>query len=260
MVTSVAAGAPTSPPARLAPGPGDASPQAESAGAQPEFAASQTPSAARRTWRTLALLEVAGMFAVLLSYIWGWQRSFAGASFLIVALYFAIPLLSHWIRGESAADLGLRIDNLGRAGRNVAAIVAPAVIVALLSGMALRSWHFPSGTRMLADAPWMVMWGTAQQYGLLCFFYRRFLEIFGGPWAATAGAALTFAAFHVPNEFLIGVTLAAGSAACVLYRREPNLWVIGVAHALLSFVLVCSLPDTVTHDLRVGPGYFALSR
>ncbi len=206
----------------------------------------------------LAILEVASMVAILLSYIWGWQGRFAGASLLIVVLYFGLAVTGHLLRRESPVHLGLRIDNVPRALRNVATIVAPTVLVALATGLALGSWHFPSWGHMLEEAPWMVAWGTAQQYGLLCFFYRRFLEIFGGPWAATLGAAVAFATFHVPNGFLIGVTLAAGTAACILYRREPNVWVIGIAHALISFVLVCSLPGTVTHNLRVAPGYLAL--
>ena len=75
--------------------------------------------------------------------------------------------------------------------------------------------------------------------------------------SATASAAVTFATFHMPNVFLVAVTLAAGVAACTLYRRETNLFAIGIAHALVSVVLLCSLPDSVTHGLRVGPGYLA---
>lgn len=214
--------------------------------------------AAGRTWRGVALVEVAAMVTVLLSYIWGWQGMFVGSSYLIVALYFGLALLSHRWRRESARELGLRLDNWSRALRNVIPIVVPAVAVALVIGLAADSLHFQSWSHTVEGAPWMVAWGTSQQYGLLCFFYRRFLEILQGSWAATAAAAATFAAFHIPNGFLVIVTLAAGVAACSLYRREPNVLVLGIAHALLSFVLLCSLPYSVTHGLRVGPGYLAL--
>ena len=213
--------------------------------------------AARTTWRTVALVEVATMFVALLSYIWAWQRTFAGASLLIIALYCGLGLMSHLRRHETAWYLGLRADNLARALRNALFIAVPAVVVALGIGLALGTWHFPSWLRILKEAPWMVAWATAQQYGLLCFFYRRFLEIFADPAAATASAAVMFATFHIPNVFLIAVTLAAGVAACTLYRRETNLFAIGVAHALVSIVLLCSLPESVTHGLRVGPGYLA---
>jgi ABC-type Mn2+/Zn2+ transport system permease subunit len=133
------------------------------------------------------------------------------------------------------------------------------VAVSFAIGLTLGSWHFHSWSHILKGAPWMLAWATAQQYGLLCFFYRRFLEISADPRAATAGAAVTFAAFHIPNGFLVAVTLLAGVAACTLYRRETNLFAIGMAHALVSFTLLCSLPFSVTHGLRVGPAYLALS-
>jgi hypothetical protein len=212
----------------------------------------------KRSWRTIAFLEVSAMIAILLSYIWGWQRAFVGASQLVLVLYFGLALVSHLLRGESARQVGLRFDNLPRALRNAAVVVVPAVLLALAIGFALDGWHFHSGSQTARGAPWLLAWATAQQYGLLGFFYRRFLEIFGGPLAATAGASVTFAAFHVPNGFLVAVTLAAGAAACTLYRREPNLLAIGAAHAMLSFFLFYSLPFDVTHGLRVGPGYLRL--
>jgi membrane protease YdiL (CAAX protease family) len=214
--------------------------------------------AADRTWRRVALVEVAAMMAILLSFIWGWQGTFAGSSWLLVVLYFGVGVVSHLWRHESARQLGLRIDNVPRAVRNVTAVIVPAVAITLAIGFAIGSLHFYSWSHTVQGAPWMIVWGTSQQYGLLCFFYRRFLEILQGSWAATAAASLTFATFHVPNGFLVVVTLAAGVAACTLYRREPNLLVLGAAHALLSFVLLCSLPFSVTHGLHVGPGYLVL--
>jgi len=40
--------------------------------------------------RLAALVETAVMVAVLLSYIWGWQGTSAGASQLIVLVYFGV--------------------------------------------------------------------------------------------------------------------------------------------------------------------------
>jgi hypothetical protein len=120
---------------------------------------------------TAAILEIAAMIAALLSYIWGWQGAFAGASGLILVLYVGIGILSHARRGESAWQLGLRVDNLPYALRNAAALVAPAVLVLLAIGITLDSLHF-SWSQTAKNAPWLIAWGTAQQYGLLCF-YRR---------------------------------------------------------------------------------------
>jgi hypothetical protein len=198
------------------------------------------------------------MVAILLSYIWVWHGTFPGAAPLILALYFGVGIVSHVRRGETARDIGLRFDNFPRALLNVAYVVAPAVAVTLAFGWALGGWHFRSWERSAFELTWMLGWATAQQYGLLCFFCRRFCEIFEAPWSAVGGAAAIFATMHAPNGFLVAVTLVAGTVACTLYRRTPNLIAIGIGHAVVSYVLLCALPFSVTHGLRVGPGYFAL--
>lgn len=198
------------------------------------------------------------MAAVLLSYIWLWHGAFRGASLLVLVLYFGVGLVSHLRRGESLRDIGLRLDNFPRAIRNVALIVVPAAAATLAVGFVLGSWHFRGWEHPILEGLWLLGWATAQQYGLLCVFYRRFGEIFDGQWAAVAGASAIFATMHAPNTFLMAVTLLAGTVACTLYRRVPNLIAIGIGHATISYVLLCSLPFSVTHGLRVGPGYFAL--
>jgi hypothetical protein len=214
--------------------------------------------AVARPLRAVAFVEIGAMVTILLTYIWFWHDAFHGAALLIIALYFGIGILSHARRGEAPGHIGLRIDNLPRALRNVALVVVPAIGVTLVIGFAMRSWHFRGWEHPIVEPLWMLSWATAQQYGLLCFFLRRFSEIFAPSWAATLGASAVFATMHAPNGFLIAVTAAAGLAACTLYRRVPNLLAIGIGHAALSYVLLCSLPFSVTHGLRVGPGYLAL--
>jgi hypothetical protein len=218
----------------------------------------QIQIAVSRPWRTAAIAEIAAMAAILLSYIWFWQGAFRGASLLILVLYFGLGILSHVRRRESLRDIGLRLDNFPRAMGNVVLVVLPAAAATLAVGYAMGSWHFRGWTHPILQPLWMLGWATAQQYGLLCFFYRRFREISDAPWFATVGAAAVFATMHMPNGFLVAVTLAAGTVACTLYRRAPNLLAIGIGHAAISYVLLCALPFSITHGLRVGPGYLAL--
>lgn len=216
-------------------------------------------SAETRVVSAAAVAEIAAMLTLLLSFIWVWQDAFSGAAFLVVFGYFALGLHSHLRCGESARDLGFTLTNFLAAARNAAPAAAVGVLVPLGVGAHLGAWHFESWPTTLEHISWLLIWGTAQQYGLLCFFYRRLLEILERPGAATATAALIFALFHVPNLFLMGVTFVAGLVACMLYRREPNVLVLGIAHAAISFVLFCALPSSLTHDLRVGPGYFMVN-
>jgi hypothetical protein len=214
--------------------------------------------AVSRPGRIAAIAEVGALAATLLSYIWFWQGAFPGASLLILALYFGIGIQGHVRRRESVREIGLRFDNFPRAMLSVALVVAPAVAVTLAVGYAMGGWRFRGWEHPILQVLWLLGWATAQQYGLLCVFYRRLREIFDAPWAPTAGAAAIFATMHAPNGFLVAVTLAAGTVACTIYRRRPNLLAIGIGHAALSYVLFCALPFSVTHGLRVGPGYLAL--
>lgn len=205
------------------------------------------------------MVEVAALTALILSYIWGWQGAVPGHAQLVVLLYFGIGVASHLRRGESPQQIGVRLDNWRAALRNALPVVAVASLMLLALGAALDTWHFPSWRRSLATLPWMIVWGTAQQYGLVCFLYRRLFEIVQSPWIATFCATALFAVFHAPNILLMVFTLIAGVVCCALYRRAPNLFVLGLAHAAVSYVLSGALPISVTHGMHVGPGYYSFS-
>ncbi|HSD73767.1 MAG TPA: CPBP family glutamic-type intramembrane protease [Steroidobacteraceae bacterium] len=210
-------------------------------------------------WRSAAMVEVTALTALVLSYIWSWQGAFPGHGLLVVVLYFGIGIVSHVRRGESARQIGFRLDNWPAAFRKALVVVGIASVAFLAVGAALDTWHFPSVRHTVSALPWMLAWATAQQYGLVCFLYQRLLEILQGPRAATLGAAALFAAFHVPNPLLLIVTLGAGIVSCTLYRREPNVLVLGMAHAAVSFVLAGALPLDITRGMHVGPGYFTFA-
>lgn len=206
--------------------------------------------------RLIAAAEIAAMTILVLTHIWLWRRAFPGAFALCALGYFGIGFIGHRLRGESLRHIGFRVDNWLPAMRNASYVVAIAVVGALAAGHMLDSWHFPSWKAAALTFLVTTIWATAQQYGLLCVFYRRFHDLLGNVGAAAVGAALFFAIFHVPNSFLMIVTLVAGVAACVLYKHQPNVFVLGIAHAIISCTLYYALPPDVTAQLRVGPGYY----
>ncbi len=93
----------------------------------------------------------------------------------------------------------------------------------------------------------------AQDYGLVCVFYRRLRELLPAGWRPVVAGGLLFGMFHLPNPFLTLVTVIAGALACLVYERRPNLLALGVVHGAISFVLFYSLPVWLTLELRVGP-------
>jgi len=208
--------------------------------------------------RAAALAEILAMLALVLSYIWVWHKRFPGDDLVVTFLYFALCYGSHLRRHESARSVGLRLDNWRPAARQACLPVAVGAAVPLAIGAALGTWHFgPAGS--LLSLPWHVAWGTAQQYGLLCLLYRRSLDTFGSVRGAALAAAGAFALFHLPNPLLVTVTFLGGLVCCTLYRRVPNVLVLGLAHAMISTVVFSALPNSITHHMRVGPGYFTVA-
>jgi hypothetical protein len=196
------------------------------------------------------------MAVLLSSYIWGWGGAFPGHYILCLILYFLIGLSGHLRRGERAAELGIRLDNWRLAAWNCLRAVFPLLLIPLALGAPLGTVSFPPLRQWLPALVDGSLWGALQQYGLLCVFYRRFCEILPGERARMLATGAVFGFFHLPNPFLSIVTLGAGALSCWLYRRAPNLIVIGVTHAVVTFVIVHSLPDTITFGMRVGPGFF----
>ena len=203
-----------------------------------------------------ALNEVVAMTALFLSYIWLWQESFQGHRPAFVLMFLALGAYSHARRGETLRDIGIRLENFLHAARVALPYVAPLAIVPVLIGAMMGTLNPEVMLQAPAKLPWKTVTATAQQYGLLAFYYRRLAEILPGSWKPVFAAASIFAFYHLPNPFLTILTLFTGSLACWLYRRTSNLLVLGVSHAVASYAISCSLPDYVTFGMRVGPGFF----
>jgi len=176
-------------------------------------------------------VDVALLTALLASYIWLWQGAFPGDFFVCATLYLGIGVWSHWRRNETAADIGLRVDNFGPAVWFGMKLVGPIILAAVALGTFLGTIGPPEQTGVVEVAgslAWGMAWATVQQYGLACVYYR----------------------------FLVPVTFVGGVIACQVYRRAPNLFVLGLLHVLLSNALRLSFGPAITHHMRVGPGYW----
>ena len=87
------------------------------------------------------------------------------------------------------------------------------------------------------------------------YFLNRFEAVLS-PRAAPVVSAALFSGVHTPNWFLMIVTLLTGYLAAVVYRRDKNLYFLGLAHGCVGFLLFLVVPDLVSHHLNVGPGWF----
>ena len=187
---------------------------------------------------------------MILLYIWRLRFSWPFSWIIILILILA----SHAFRGETPAALGFRRRNL----TSSAAALTPAVLVLGLTLLALGS-VFRTIRHITPESGFSSLllyfgWGLFQQYLLNGYFVNRFLEV--SPARAPLLAAVFFSGAHLPNWFLMLVTLAGGYLCAKVYIKYRNLYFLGLAHGAIGFLIYLVVPDTISHHLYVGPKWF----
>jgi hypothetical protein len=197
-----------------------------------------------------ALLEGVSVFGLILLYIWR-VRLFHPWRWLWIA---AIVGLSHWARREGPVALGLGFREARRALRPL----APWVL--LLAGLLVAggAWFGTINPVVLRRTPGSLavylLWGVVQQWVLNAYFLNRLIQA-GCGRSAHLWATTLFVLAHLPNWFLMAVTLPGGYVATRLYVRYRSLWVLGCAHGLTGFLLNLVVPDEISGRFLVGPRY-----
>ena len=199
-----------------------------------------------------AFMELATISTLILSYVWLWQGTFEGDGVVVALLFLALAILSHRRRGDSARDLGFRLDNLGRSIATVGLIALTVIVLVIGLGLVLDSYRripIPRPTSWLLT---LGLFGIVQQYALLGVYYRLFDEVILDSRLVPSLTAAVFALFHLPNLPLTLATFAAGVLACTFYRRARNLWILGISHALISAVFSLSFDKLLVVGMKVG--------
>jgi membrane protease YdiL (CAAX protease family) len=138
------------------------------------------------------------------------------------------------------------------------ALAWSAVLTVILGGT-LWAIGRSFGSPPRRDAPWLdfvyvVLWGGSQQFVLQTVMLREAQATAGR--AAVIVAATLFAAFHLPNPFLVAVTFVGGLTWCWIYARHPNLVPLAVSHATATVIILMAFNPSVTGALRTGWRYF----
>lgn len=208
--------------------------------------------------RMLAAWEIASVTLSFLIAEWV-VPPFARRSLLVGAiplcLALALMVLSQRERGETARDIGWRMDNFGKA---LAALALPMLGFAIL--IVALGW-FTKGFRtdkvyLWQWLAWLPVWALIQQYALQGFINRRAQILFGQGMGSIVLVGCLFAVLHLPNPWLSGATFVGGLIWGGVYQRYPNLPALAISHTLMSLALVWALPPSMMSNLRVGFRYF----
>jgi membrane protease YdiL (CAAX protease family) len=207
--------------------------------------------------RRLALWEILSIVTSCLLVEWV-AFSFAGKSKLVAAvpvlLAIGFMLYSHREHGETAEEIGFRIDNFLAACRLL--LVPTAVVVLLAIGLTWVTQH------AVFIAPWrnrfllLPLWALFQQYVLNGFINRRAQLALGNGPKSILLVAIAFSLFHFPNPLLAILTFAGGFVWAAVYQRQPNLFALALSHTVTSITLALTISPKWLDGLRVGFKYF----
>ena len=197
------------------------------------------------------MLEPLLMFGLIVAYIWKLRFVYPSAWIAIPALM----LLSHLVRRETPRALGFRLDNLAVHLKTFAPLLILVVLALAAGGAWFHTFRRIDYEDVLFSLAAYLPWGLVQEYALNGYFLNRFDTAFS-KHAASALAAALFCAVHAPNYFLMAVTLPLAWYATIVYQRTRNLYLLGLGHAIIGLMLFLVVPDSISHHLRIGPGYF----
>jgi len=178
---------------------------------------------------------------------------------VLVFIVFAFMFTSHRLRGESARDLGLRLDNFVAAARLLILPMLLASAVLILIGYSKGSLGFfrwRGGQSILGIPALGIFWGLLQQYALQAFINRRAQLIWGRGALSILFVAVMFAVLHLPNPGLTLATFGGGLLWAAVYQRAPNLLALALSHGIMTWILVSTIPAPLLGGLRVGFKYF----
>jgi membrane protease YdiL (CAAX protease family) len=202
----------------------------------------------RRT-QWLALAEVAAGYGLLECALWSHGLGQVGWGIATGIVVIGLTLKSH----RTGRELGITGWGLRKSLWLIPVALWFAGLALFVAGLA-DTLHGTHDSHPVARAMLYAVWSLVQQFLVQSFIFVR-LEALGGRRRAVVGTAILFSLAHLPSPLLVPATFVAGLVFSRAFARYRNIYALGVAHAILGLALAVSVPESITHQMRVGVGY-----
>jgi membrane protease YdiL (CAAX protease family) len=204
------------------------------------------------TRKRRALIEVSVGYALILLAVWTPRPLQTWIEWVAFVWVLGVTLISF----DGWRNMGLGPIGLLRSLWVVGVALAISMTAAVCAHI-FHSLHAPRTLLLFVHRFWgYAIWAFLQQFLLLDFILLRLLCMVRRELIAVIGATGLFAVAHLPNPILTVATLLFGFAACLLFLRYRNIYTLAIAHALLGICIAVTVPGSVSHNMRVGLGYF----
>ncbi|HIE52184.1 MAG TPA: CPBP family intramembrane metalloprotease, partial [Armatimonadetes bacterium] len=168
-------------------------------------------------------------------------------------MLFVYMSFSLWRRRVTLKEMGIRGDTFWPAAKSMGLLAGLLIVLLLATGTILgRSpWSRKFVLMLLGYVPW----GTFQQFLLQSYLCVRLRAAFSEDFTPAVWSAFFFGVVHLPNPYLVVASFAFGVIGCLHFLKYRNLWVLGLAHALLgSFIYHC-FPAEIVGGFNTAEGY-----
>ncbi|TET69006.1 MAG: hypothetical protein E3J45_02390 [Candidatus Zixiibacteriota bacterium] len=202
-----------------------------------------------------AAIEITVILTLIYFYIWI-LMPFHNYTIDVLA-YLSILLVVCLLQALHRLPLkvqGLRCDNFVRSLKPVAIftlmLTSALIILALLWG------QFSFRPEMFLRSGWFLAWGPIQQFLLQSLLHLRVRSIVNSRFGRIFLSALIFSLVHFPNYYLMAFSFVGALCWCYLFSKYPNIFTLGLSHAILDVTLLLIFPPELLGNLRVGPGFW----
>jgi len=201
--------------------------------------------------RFIYLLEIFTAWALIEATIWHSGKP-QSRLFWISFLFIVISTIVH---RPKLNEIGLSLRGLRSSLWVIPCAIAVSSAAVLLAWAAGTLHPLFGAIAQARHSTGYAIWAVLQQFILQSYFFLRFEKLVSTRSAILLSAGL-FCLAHIPNPVLLVTCLIAGCLACEIFRRNRNIYALGVAHAILGLTIAITVPDDIQRHMRVGIGYY----